>query len=369
MEVAPDRLILPLHTRTNRMAPAWKKTRLLSPADMPASSAEFRVLGVFNPAAVAWEGGALLLVRVAEHPLETRPKETPLPRYDDEGRQVVDWLANDDLELIDPRVVRCGTTHALRLTSASHLRVVFVGLDHKVKRLGPLVTPHAQHEEYGMEDPRITRIGERYYITYVAVSRHGVATALMSTADFQTFERHGMIFPTENKDVVLLPERVGDDYIALHRPVGAMRFTGPEMWIARSPDLLHWGGHEPLYRGLSVWETGRVGAGAPPVRTKRGWLEIYHGNRRPTTPVEVGAYCAGGMLLDLEQPARITKLASAPLLEPTEPYELTGFVPNVVFPGGIVEAEGRIHVYYGAADESTAVAETTWDDLWQAFDS
>ena len=121
--------------------------------------------------------------------------------------------------------------------------------------------------------------------------------------------------------------------------------------------------------GLSAWETGRVGAGAPPDAHSRGWLEIYHGNRRPTVPVEVGAYCAGGMLLDLEQPSRITKLAAHPLLEPTEPYEQTGFVPNVVFPGGIVTSGNRILVYYGAADESTAVAETTWDDLWKAFDS
>jgi predicted GH43/DUF377 family glycosyl hydrolase len=157
--------------------------------------------------------------------------------------------------------------------------------------------------------------------------------------------------------------------VALHRPVGAMPFCGPEMWIARSPDLVHWGEHRPLYRGRGAWETGRVGAGAPPMRTPRGWLEIYHGNRRSTTAGDVGAYCAGAMLLDLDDPAHISQLAPHPILEPTEPYETAGFVPNVVFPGGLVERDDRIAVYYGVADESTAVAETTWDDLWTAFDS
>src|SRR5262245_37766404 len=112
------------------MVAAWKKTRLLGTADLPASTPDFRILGVFNPAAVAWRGGAMLLVRVAEHPLETRPEHTALPRFDDDGRQVVDWFENDALDVIDQRVVRCGKTHVARLTSASHLRLVEVGFDH-----------------------------------------------------------------------------------------------------------------------------------------------------------------------------------------------------------------------------------------------
>lgn len=352
-----------------RMQVPWKKTRLLGPHDVPPSSDEFRVLGAFNPGAVAFHGMAVLVVRIAEQPRDARDGYVGLPRYEETGRQVVDWIPEADVELIDRRVVRLRATGEARLTSASHLRIVTVNFNHALEQVGPAILPQTEMEEFGIEDPRVTRIDDRYYITYVAVSRHGAATALMSTTDFQTFERHGIIFPPENKDVLLLPERIGGDYVALHRPVCAIPFTWPEMWIARSRDMIHWGRHAPLYRGRAAWETGRVGGGAPPVRTPRGWLELYHGNRRPTTPTEVGAYCAGGMLLDLDDPAHITHIAPQPVLEPTMSYETVGFVPHVVFPGGLVESEGRLFVYYGAADESTAVAESTWDDLWRAFDS
>lgn len=350
------------------MAPAWWKTCLLRPADVPASRPEFEVLGTFNPAAVAHNDSAVLLVRVAERPLGGTSDRVPLPRYED-GELTVDWFAANALEQTDRRVARVHGAGAARLTSVSHLRVVHVRRDHVVERLGPAIMPQGECEEFGIEDPRITHIGSRYYITYVAVSRHGAATALMSTTDFEEFERHGVIFPTENKDVVLLPEPIGGLFVAIHRPVCSIPFTQPEMWLAYSPDLVHWGDHRPLYRGQATWETGRVGAGAPPLHTPRGWLELYHGNRRPTERGDIGAYCAGALVLDLEDPTRIVQVAQHPVLEPTEPYERDGFVPNVVFPGGIIPWGDRVAVYYGAADESTAVAEISWDGLWAAVDS
>ena len=121
-------------------------------------------------------------------------------------------------------------------------------------------------EEFGLEDPRITQIGDRFYITYVAVSRHGPATALASTTDFKTIERHGIIFCTENKDVVLLPERIGGEYVAIHRPVGDMPFSRPEMWTARSPDLIHWG-RTSIFSGERA--TGPMAAWAPGRRRSR----------------------------------------------------------------------------------------------------
>jgi predicted GH43/DUF377 family glycosyl hydrolase len=347
--------------------PAWTKTHLLSRHDVAPVNSDYRVLGAFNPAAAAFGDRVALLVRVAQQPVAERERFTPLPRYD-AGALVVDWLANEDLEFSDRRVYRLRNTRAARLTSVSHLQVAFADRDHRIQDLGPAVLPQGEYEEFGIEDPRITPLEGRYYITYVAVSRHGACTALMSTADFRTFDRHGIIFPCENKDVVLFPERIDGAYVALHRPVSAMPFTEPEIWIARSPDLRHWGDHRPLYRGQAPWETGRVGAGAPPLRTPRGWLEIYHANRRPEVAGDIGAYCGGAMLLDLNDPARIAQVAPQPLLEPNEPYEQQGFVPNVVFPGGIVHVDDRILVYYGAADESTAVAETAWHDLAGAFD-
>src|SRR5262249_49033062 len=158
------------------------------------------------------------------------------------------------------------------------------------------IDPESWTEEFGVEDARITAIGDRYWITYVAVSRHGASTAMASTTDFQTFERHGIIFCVENKDVVLFSDRIGPDYVAIHRPNGATPFTRPEMWLARSHDLRCWGMHEPMSWGPGGWETGRVGAGPPPIRTPEGWLLIYHGNRAPERPGEVGIYSVGALL-------------------------------------------------------------------------
>jgi predicted GH43/DUF377 family glycosyl hydrolase len=222
-------------------------------------------------------------------------------------------------------------------------------------------------EEFGVEDPRITAFGDRYYFTYVAVSRHGAATALASTTDFRRFERHGIIFCPENKDVVLFPERVGGEFVALHRPNAATPFCRPEMWVARSPDLTRWGRHECLHGGDAEWETGRVGAGTPPVRVEGGWLEIYHGNRQPTRPGEVGRYSTGLLLLDPDNPAKILRRTAGSVFEPTADFERIGFVPEVVFPTGIVEAGDSYLVYYGAADSCTAVVEFSKDEVLRAL--
>ena len=107
------------------------------------------------------------------------------------------------------------------------------------------------------------------------------------TTDFNTLDRHGSFFVPETRDVVLLPDRVGGRYVALHRPLGDMPFCRPEMWIARSTDLVQWGDHRYLFGGAGDWEDGRVGAGAPPLAIPEGWLEIYHGNRSPEIVGEV----------------------------------------------------------------------------------
>jgi predicted GH43/DUF377 family glycosyl hydrolase len=252
----------------------------------------------------------------------------------------------------------------VRLTSISHLRVVGSGDGLTIDNLdiGRFV-PRTVWEEYGVEDARVTRLGGRWYVTYVAVSRHGVATALASTTDFRRFERHGIIFCPENKDVVLFPEQVGGRYLALHRPNGSTPFTTPEMWLARSPDLVHWGGHEPLHGGTARWETGRIGAGAPPVRVGDHWLEIYHGSQTPPAAGAVGVYSAGAMLLDGENPAHVLGYTRDALLAPQAEFEQQGFVPQVVFPTGLIARDDHLLIYYGAADTSTAVVELPCREL------
>ncbi len=210
--------------------------------------------------------------------------------------------------MLDPRVVKRKADGLVRLTFISHLRAVRCRDGRSVEEVTDVrFLPDSALEEFGVEDPRITAIGERFYFTYVAVSRHGAATALASTTDFRRFDRHGVIFCPENKDVVLFPERVDGNYVALHRPNAATPFCRPEMWVAWSLDLIHWGGHDCLHGGGAEWETGRVGAGTPPVRVADGWLEIYHGNRQPTRPGEVGTYSTGVLLLDSAQPGEGTQ--------------------------------------------------------------
>jgi predicted GH43/DUF377 family glycosyl hydrolase len=322
---------------------------LLEPSDLKPSQPDLQVIGVFNPGVVATDQGIVLLVRVAEHAKERRPGQTALPRWDFHSRRIVlDWESNDALVPVDIRVVRRKRDGLVRRRIDSIEDVRF--------------EPVNENEEFGVEDPRITCIEDRFYFTYVAVSRHGVATALASTADFKSFERHGIIFAPENKDVVLFPERIGGFYYALHRPNGASPFTKPEMWLASGPDLMHWGANAHFLGGTEGWDIGRVGAGTPPLRTSAGWMEIYHGNSRREQDKEVGSYSAGVLLMDLENPRRILGAAGNVFVAETE-YERQGFVPNVVFPTGIVQRGEHVLVYYGAADTCTAVVEFSLGDV------
>jgi predicted GH43/DUF377 family glycosyl hydrolase len=336
---------------------------LLRPADLAPSREDLEVLGAFNPGAVATPEGVVLLVRVAERPRERRTGMTALPRWDPAaGDLAVDWVADGDLEPVDARVVRRKADGLARLTSISHLRVVRCGDGRRVEALDPgTLGPADGCEAFGIEDPRLTPMADACYFTYVAVSRHGAATALASTRDFRSFQRHGIIFPPENKDVLLFPEPVGGLHLALHRPSGAP-FTHPEMWLAASPDLVHWGHHGVFRAGDAAWELGRVGGGAPPLRLPQGWLEIYHGCAPGPGGRDLGVYSAGALLLDRDDPRRI--LGRSPqLFRPEARFETEGFVPGVVFPTGIVARGDTVLVYYGAADTCSAVVEFSLAEL------
>lgn len=335
---------------------------LLRPEDVPPSDDALEVVATFNPGAIALDGEVVLLIRVAERPKEQREGMTALPRWDAATGLNIDWEPNDALRFVDPRVVEVKETGVIRLTFISHLICARSKDGRSIDSIGATAfTPHTDYETYGVEDPRLTRFDDRIYFTYVAVSRHGACTALASTKDFQTFERHGIIFAAENKDVVLFPSKIGGQYAAFHRPSPAMLFAPPEMWIAYSPDLLHWGRHEPFHGGSSQWETGRIGGGCPPIQVDEGWLEIYHGNER--TAGGIGAYSAGALLLDIANPQRVLRRSLSPIMMPEADFERTGFVNNVVFPTGIVERGDILQVYYGAADANVGVVEWSKQEL------
>jgi len=340
---------------------------LCRPGDLRPSRDDLEIVGTFNPGAIAFGDELILLVRVAERPRERRPGHTALPRWQSGVGLIVDWIADEDIDVLDARVVRRKRSGLVRLTFISHLRILRSRDGRSIDREDVArFEPQTEFEEFGVEDPRITRIGDTYWFTYVAVSHHGPATALASTTDFRTFTRHGVIFPIENKDVVLFPEAVGGEYVALHRPVGRASFSQPEIWLARSEDMIHWGRHEVLLGGVSGWDAGRVGAGAPPIRTPDGWLEIYHGSAKPAGDSGVGAYSAAALLLDLDEPHRIVGKSVEPILVPEPDFEREGFVPNVVFPTGVVDRGDTLLVYYGAADTVCAVAELSKADVLAA---
>lgn len=341
---------------------------LMRPQDLKPLRDDFTVIGVFNPGAVSVNNEIVLLARVAEKPRDHRPGFLGLPRWEPNGKIVVDWASEDELDRADPRVVRRKSDNLLRLTSISHLRV-FRRPDGRSMEwtAGPVLLPASPMEEFGIEDPRIVEIDETYWITYVAVSRHGVATALASTHDFVKFERHGVVFYPENKDVVLFPRKVNGEYFALHRPNPNSHFSPPEIWFARSQNLLHWGQHECLLRGKAEWECDRVGAGTQPVLLEEGWLEIYHGSRRTERAGEVGAYSAGALLLDRDNPTRILRRSHEPIMQPTADFERSGFVDNVVFPTAMIKQGDTLSVYYGAADTCTGVVEFSQRELLSAL--
>lgn len=209
-----------------------------------------------------------------------------------------------------------------------------------------------------MEDPRITQIGDVYYINYTSVTENGAATSLISTRDFETFERHGIIFAPENKDVTIFPEKINGMYMAFNRPVPG-GIGNPEMWLAQSPDLIHWG-HQKHFCGISdadSWDNGRIGGGAVPFKTEQGWVKIYHAADRNDR------YCLGAFLLDLSDPSRVIAKTEAPILEPEAAYETEGFFGNVVFTCGCLVEGDCVSLYYGAADDKICRADFSVSQL------
>jgi len=220
-----------------------------------------------------------------------------------------------------------------------------------------LPDPEGYPEEiWGVEDPRITYLEDlgKYGITYTAFSNTGPLVSLALTSDFIDFERHGSIMVPEDKDAALFPVRFNGRWALIHRPMPAGNFK-PNIWISYSPDLKHWGDHKILIpaREDGWWDAKKVGIACPPVRTKDGWLVLYHGVRGT---VAGDIYRLGVALLDLENPARVLLRSDKWIFGPMEKYEREGDVAYVVFPcGWILEGED-VKLYYGASDMSICLA-------------
>jgi len=219
--------------------------------------------------------------------------------------------------------------------------------------------PFELWEENGIEDPRLTLVEGTYYVMYTAVCRYGHRIALAKTEDFSHYERIALVSGPGNKDGVLFPEKIDGLYARLDRPYG--KEIG-SIWISYSPDLINWGMSEMVFSPRArYWDSYRIGASAPPILTQRGWLEIYHGVKMTSAgPI----YRIGTAMLDRDDPAKVLGRCLSPVLSPREEYERIGDVGNVVFAcGAIVEDDGEVKVYYGAADTAICVAIGTLDEI------
>jgi len=243
------------------------------------------------------------------------------------------------------------------------------GIDFRVDTK-PCITPEVhekfyEYVEWGVEDPRITKIGNHYYILYTGYSRCEPLVMLAETQDFEEFIFHGPATEPSNKDAVLFPEKIENCYWKIDRP--SIKINRGEMWINKSADLIHWGGHRFLMRGRKgTWETLKIGASTQPVKTKAGWLLLYHGVRGFGHSM---SYKLGVVLLDKERPWKVIGRSSSPILAPVMGYERIGDVNNVIFSSGwIIENDGTVKIYYSGADTNICLATTTIDYLLSQCD-
>lgn len=339
------------------------KNPLITPADVKPSRDDFKVVCVFNTGVIRFNGDVLLLLRVAEVPINDNPDVYLTPIYDvNEGKIVVKSFDKTDksIDFSDSRFIR--TPVEQFLTSISHFRIARSsdGINFTIDET-PAMSPANEYEMFGIEDPRITLIDDTYYINYSCCAPLGVTTCLASTKDFKTFTRHGVIFTPDNKDVAIFPAKINGKFYAFSRPASD-EYQRRDLWIAESPDVVCWGNHKRIMAATKDgWENGRIGCGAVPFLVDGGWLEIYHAADADNR------YCLGAMLLDKDQPWKVLAKSDKPIVEPVDDYEVKGFFGNVVFCCGALFEEGKVKIYYGAADTCVAYAEFELDDVMKTL--
>jgi predicted GH43/DUF377 family glycosyl hydrolase len=332
---------------TKDIARRFNENPLLMPKDLVASRDELQIISLLNPGVFRFQGKIWLLVRVAES-IAQKEGVIFFPVLNAMGQmEIIEVPLNDpDLVATDARIVNYkGLDY---LTTVSHLRLLVSDDGIRFSEPESFETSlfgRGELERYGIEDCRVSQIGKDYYLSYTAVSDSGVGVGLRITRDWRNFDFKGMILPPHNKDVALFEEKINGFYYALHRP-SSKEIGGNYIWLSASPDGLHWGNHKCIIKTRAgVWDSARVGAGAAPIRTSYGWLEIYHGANAENQ------YCLGAFLMKLDDPSVVIARTLDPIMVPIEKYELSGFFGYVVFTNGHVLDGDQLTIYYGAADE------------------
>lgn len=344
------------------LAKRFPENPLLMPKDITPSAQGLQVICLLNPGVFIFEEKTWLLVRVAES-IKQVEGWAFIPVLNDEGHlEIMEVPLNDpDLIATDARIFNYkGLDY---LTTVSHLRLLssLDGINFSEEVDYPGLFGKGKLERYGIEDCRVSLVEGLYHLTYTAVSENGVGVGLQTTTDWQHFERKGMILPPHNKDVAIFEEKIGGLFYALHRP-SSKDIGGNYIWLAESPDGLHWGNHKCILKTRpGMWDSARVGGGAPPIKTEQGWLEIYHG------ATAEHRYCLGAFLMDPEDPSIVIARSIDPIMVPLESYELSGFFGFVVFTNGHVVHGDQLTIYYGAADEFVCGANFSIQEILQSL--
>ncbi len=316
------------------MLKRYAKNPIITREDIPSILPELvDVSSVFNPGAIKFNDKYLLILRVQNR-----------------GRETLLMLAESDDGMkfqVKPMVIH------------------FQGIE---KITEPI---------YHCYDARITLLDGVYYIMFAMDMETACHLGLAKTYDFNHFEFMGITTQEDSRNGVLFPEKINGKYLRLDRPNKMKLAGGPTsgntICLSESDDLLHWRMVSPVVSGRFHYWDELIGAGPVPIKTREGWLQIYHGVATHFGSSNI--YQGGVMLLDLKNPAKVIGRSRYNILEPRELYELTGQVPNVVFPSGAIveqtDADGfarldsLVNIYYGAADTVVALAQTTIEQLIQ----
>ena len=296
-------------------------------------------------------------------------------------------LLTDATSVFNPGAVKAGGLYVLLLRVQARSRETFTMVAESADGFRFGVRPEivefkgieaVREKIYHIYDPRITRLEGAFYVMFAMDMDGGCGLGLARTEDFRDFRFLGLTSTDDVRNGVLFPERIGGAYLRLERPNRARHAGGPatgsEIWLAESDDLLRWRPRGPVMAGRFHYWDEFIGSGPPPIKTRRGWLHVYHGVATHFGSANV--YQAGVSLLDLGDPSRLVGRSRGNILEPREIYELAGQVPNVVFPSGMIveefDAEGfalpasPVKIYYGAADTVVGLAVTTVGELLAA---
>jgi beta-1,2-mannobiose phosphorylase / 1,2-beta-oligomannan phosphorylase len=369
---------------------------LIKPIDIKPSSKDFEIIGTINPAATKLPNGDIILyVRVIEK----------LKKYEDENyvyspRMIgknkfeikLDKFSKKNL-LDESSIDFTFKDDTKRFNYLSHFRKVILDKDgFTIKSIDkkPSFFGVSWNGELGVEDPRITKINDLYVMTYVALSRsENVSTSYAISNDCINWYKRGVIFSEENKDAVIFPEIIREEYFAFNRPVGGFHFSLPHIWISSSKDLEYWGKPKPITLARKGdWDYGKNGAGPPPIRTDKGWLLLYHsvvdkeemkreirlldklrklfGKESEEEIEKTEFYSVGAALFDLNNPRKLIAKTDSPLILPLKDYEqCTLENKKVVFPTGLVVDSNNkdLIVYLGAGDLVTTVKKISLKEI------